>query len=89
MDTSALSKAILSPIVAIPLAILSLFLYITIPRKAKNRDAPPMVTSSIPLIGTVIEFAKSPVKMVRRCYDDYGPVFTVPVSEIPSNVLLF
>jgi hypothetical protein len=46
--------------------------------------APPMVLNSpvvpIPFIGCILEFAKSPVKMVRRCYDDYGPVYTVPVS---------
>jgi hypothetical protein len=81
MDTEALSKWISSPAVAVPLVLLLVFLYLTTPRKAKNKDAPPMVKSNIPFIGTVLEFAKSPVKMVRRCYDDYGPVFTVPVSD--------
>jgi hypothetical protein len=65
-----------------------IFLYFTLPRKASNSDAPPMVKSSIkiPLIGQIIEFGMSPVKMVFRCYAEYGPVFTVPVS-FPS--LLF
>jgi hypothetical protein len=54
------------------------------PRHGGNK-APPMVLSSkiapYPFIGPLVEFAKSPVKMVRRCYDDYGPVYTVPVSK--------
>ena len=47
--------------------------------------APPMVLNSpivnIPYIGMALEFGKSPVKMVRRCFDSYGPVFTVPVRN--------
>lgn len=88
MDTATLSKALFSPMVALPLAFLFLFLYLTIPRHAKNEDAPPMVKSNIPLIGTVLEFAKSPVKMVRRCYDDYGPVFTVPMGPQRMTFLI-
>ena len=34
----------------------------------------------IPLIGQILEFGISPVKMVQRCYEAYGPVYTVPVS---------
>ena len=45
-----------------------------------------MVTSSpvskLPVVGTIVEFGKSPVRMVQRCYEDYGPVFTVPVREL-------
>ena len=54
------------------------------PRTKGGSTAPPVVTSSpvskLPVIGTIVEFATSPVKLVQRCYDDYGPVFTVPVS---------
>lgn len=32
----------------------------------------------IPVVGTIVEFGKSPVKMVQRCYEEYGAVFTVP-----------
>lgn len=72
-----------SPIVALQLVLLGVFLYFTLPRKAKNSDAPPMVKSTvkIPLLGQIIEFGMSPVKMVERCYKAYGPVFTVPVSN--------
>lgn len=54
------------------------------PRTKGGSTAPPVVTSSpvskLPVIGTIVEFATSPVKLVQRCYEDYGPVFTVPVS---------
>jgi len=44
-----------------------------------------MVLSSpvvkIPLIGQMLEFGKSPVKMCMRCYEQYGPVFTVPIAH--------
>lgn len=63
-------------------AVLSGLLFLVRPRHGGNK-APPMVLSSkiapYPLIGPLVEFAKSPVKMVRRCYDDYGPVYTVPI----------
>ena len=67
-------------------ALLSLFyaFFIFRPRTKGGRCGPPIVTTSpvcgIPVIGTIVEFGKSPVKMVQRCYEDYGPVFTVPVS---------
>ena len=74
--------SLVSPMAAMPLVIVFIVLYFTLPRKAKNNDAPPMIKSAvkIPLIGQMIEFGKSPVKMVQRCYEEYGPVFTVPVS---------
>ena len=71
--------------VTVPVLLTLAVLFFLRPRKAgsKYKDAPPMVTkstvSSVPLLGPAIEFGKSPVKMVKRCYDDYGPVFTVPV----------
>lgn len=73
--------------IVIPLVLFLVLLYFLFPRSAKNSDAPPMIESTIkiPLIGQIIEFAKSPVKMVERCYRDYGPVFTVPVSDKLQN----
>jgi hypothetical protein len=68
------------------LAIFSLFyaFFVVRPRTKGGPHAPPVVTSSpvssLPVVGTIVEFGKSPVKMVQRCYEDYGPVFTVPVS---------
>ena len=86
IKSTMLTDMLFSPVAAVPLVIGLVFLYYTLPRKASNSDAPPMVKSSlkIPLIGNIIEFGMSPVKMVFRCYADYGPVFTVPVS---SNLL--
>ena len=70
----------------VPLGLLASLLFFLRPRKAGRKDAPPLITSSpvssVPLLGPAIEFGKSPVKMVRRCYDDYGPVFTVPVRFV-------
>eukprot|EP01082_Thalassiosira_pseudonana_P013748 g12135.t1 g12135 contig6:1290334-1292027(+) len=66
------------------LAIFSLFyaFFVVRPRTKGGPHAPPVVTSSpvssLPVVGTIVEFGKSPVKMVQRCYEDYGPVFTVP-----------
>lgn len=78
----------LSPMamMGIPIVMLLAVLYFLRPRHAKKSigNAPPMVLSSpivkVPLIGQVLEFGLSPVKMTKRCYDKYGPVFTVPVS---------
>ena len=69
---------------AVPLvtALFGLFIYM-IPRMKCRSDSPPIIQSSVgvPLLGPCIEFGKSPVKMVRRCYDKYGPVFTVPMMH--------
>jgi sterol 14-demethylase len=74
-----------SPVVAVPLLLTLAILYFIRPRHAKRSDAPPMVLSSpivkIPLIGQVLEFGLSPVKMTKRCFDQYGPVFTVPMAN--------
>lgn len=55
------------------------------PRKG-GANAPPVVLTSpvvpIPLIGMAIEFGKSPVKMIKRCLDQYGAVFTIPVRSV-------
>jgi hypothetical protein len=48
-----------------------------------GRNAPPLVSRStvvpLPLIGHIAEFFKSPNEMVKRCYRDYGSIFTIPV----------
>jgi len=69
------------------LAITSLFyaFFVLRPRTKGGKHGPPLVTSSpvskLPVVGTIVEFGISPVKMVQRCYEEYGPVFTVPVSS--------
>jgi hypothetical protein len=79
-----LTDLLTSPAAVVPLVFAIAILYYTLPRKAKNSDAPPMIKSvvKIPLIGQIIEFGSSPIKMVERCYKEYGPVFTVPVSIV-------
>lgn len=70
---------------ALPLVLIALVTFFLRPRKSKTKNAPPMVLSSpvvkIPLIGQILEFGQSPVKMTRRCYDQYGPVFTIPMAH--------
>ena len=65
------------------LVLLVLYLAVLRPRRG-GKDAPPMVLESpvfpIPVIGVIMEFFASPNSMVKRCYKDYGPVFTIPVS---------
>ena len=54
-----------------------------------GKDSPPLVTAStvvrLPLVGVIAEFLKNPNEMMKRCYKDYGQVFTIPVSSLPSN----
>ena len=65
--------------------ITSLAMIIISPRFKGGKDAPPVVTQStvvpIPLIGVIAEFFKSPNTMIKRCYKDYGPVYTIPVCH--------
>ena len=68
------------------LALVTLVAFLIIsPRFKGGKDAPPIVTASpvvpIPLIGVIAEFFKSPNTMIKRCYQDYGSVFTIPVSN--------
>ena len=59
-------------------------------RPKRNGSNIPIVTESnivlfgffkLPLIGVISEFLKSPNEMMKRCVQDYGPVFTIPVSS--------
>lgn len=85
LSSSVAIDVLSTPVVAIPLLLILGVLFFLRPRFAKNSDAPPMVLSSpvvkIPLIGQVLEFGLSPVKMTKRCYEQYGPVFTVPIAN--------
>jgi hypothetical protein len=62
------------------------------PRPGGSRNAPPLVSTStvvpIPLIGHICEFFKSPNEMVKRCYRDYGSIFTIPVRAVFHFLLL-
>jgi len=52
-----------------------------LPKKKSADNLPPIISSNvhIPIVGPAIEFGKSPMKMVHRCYETYGSVFTVPI----------
>lgn len=88
--TLHLTNILTSPVTVVPLGIALVILYYTLPRKASNSDAPPMVKSllKIPLIGHIIEFGMGPMKMVERCYQEYGPVFTVPMGKERMTFLI-
>ncbi|CAB9516542.1 Obtusifoliol 14-alpha demethylase (Fragment) [Seminavis robusta] len=62
--------------------VFALYFFVLRPRRG-GKDAPPLVLESpvfpIPVIGVIMEFFKSPNTMVKRCYRDYGPVFTIPI----------
>jgi hypothetical protein len=49
-----------------------------------GKNSPPLVTAStvvrVPVVGVIAEFLKNPNEMMKRCYKDYGQVFTIPVS---------
>lgn len=73
------------------LGLISFWWFLLRPRTG-GKSAPPCVTSSkivpIPLVGVITEFLKSPNDMMKRCYDDFGSVFTIPVSIILAFVAL-
>lgn len=48
-------------------------------RGKKDKDAPPTVALSFPVIGNYIEFAKGPMDLMYKCQEKYGNIFTVPM----------
>mmetsp|Transcript_65429 Transcript_65429/g.76881 ORF Transcript_65429/g.76881 Transcript_65429/m.76881 type:complete len:480 (+) Transcript_65429:215-1654(+) len=63
------------------IAIALFVIYILLRPRKGAQGAPPCVqpTSKIPVLGSCIEFGASPMKMVKRCYEEYGPVFTLNI----------
>lgn len=77
-----------SPLV-VSIAILSLVVlvvYFTIRPRVGGKNAPPTVLTSpivkVPILGMPLEFGSSPVKMIQRCFTEYGPIFTIPVRRV-------
>jgi hypothetical protein len=72
------------------LGLITLWWFLLRPRGG-GKGSPPLVTESklmpIPFVGVVSEFLKSPHEMMKRCYNDYGQVFTIPVSHITLSRL--
>jgi hypothetical protein len=71
--------------VGIAALLCGLFWVILLRPRRGGPQAPPLVTSSpaVPLpslLGVLAEFFRSPNTMVKRCYQDYGSVFTIPVG---------
>jgi hypothetical protein len=58
--------------------------YVLLRPRRGGKNAPPLVVESsvlpIPFVGVIGEFLKNPNEMMKRCYRDYGQVFTIPVS---------
>lgn len=63
-------------------ALFSIWWLLLRPRSG-GKDSPPLVTAStvvrIPIVGVIAEFLKNPNEMMKRCYKDYGQVFTIPI----------
>ena len=84
-------------ITSIVLFVLFLVWYFILrPRSSGKTNEPIMITSTrskyknVPIIGHIIEFFQSPNTMVQRCYDQYGPIFTIPVrTTLPTSRTLF
>jgi len=57
-----------------------------------GKGSPPLVTESkvipIPFFGVIAEFLKSPNDMMKRCVQDYGSVFTIPLFNQRMTFLI-
>lgn len=71
------------PIVASTVVLVILLWVVLLrPRRGNCKDTPPLVINAknnIPFIGILLEFFSSPNTMVQRCYNDFGPIFTIPI----------
>eukprot|EP00752_Nemacystus_decipiens_P012521 g11089.t1 len=52
------------------------------------KDAPPVVRMGMPVLGNITAFLRSPLKMMSKCYDKHGAVFTVPMMGINFTFLV-
>jgi len=63
-------------------ALFSIWWFLLRPRGG-GKNSPPLVTTStvvrVPIVGVIAEFLKNPNEMMKRCYNDYGQVFTIPI----------
>jgi len=80
----------LYPFYVLGLIILVLYYVLLKPRRG-GKDAPPVVDFS-PIVsgpfGMILEFGKSPVRMIRRCYDLYGGIYTIPLGPKRLTMLV-
>lgn len=47
--------------------------------KKRPKSSPPTAHLGLPIIGNYMEFAKQPVDFIKRCFDKYGSIYTVPM----------
>eukprot|EP00752_Nemacystus_decipiens_P012524 g11092.t1 len=52
------------------------------------KDAPPVVSMGMPVLGNIRAFLRSPLNMIGDCYKKYGPVYTVPLMGINFTFLV-
>lgn len=67
------------PLLIAGLAILVVFLAMTMFSKKRPTNSPPIAKIGIPLLGNYIEFAKNPVAFIQTCLDKFGGIYTVPM----------
>lgn len=66
-------------IVALPVAVLVIFLVSWFLGKRRPKNSPPTAHLGLPVIGSYIEFAKNPVNFMDQCVKKYGRIYTVPM----------
>lgn len=75
--------------VGIPLVLVVGYLLLTIRNfLSRPKNAPPMASVGIPIIGNYLEFAKNPVAFIEKCYRKYGNIYTVPMLHKNLTFLL-
>jgi len=45
----------------------------------RPKASPPSVSIGLPVIGNIIAFVKSPINLMRECYEKYGAAYTVSI----------
>lgn len=76
---------------AVALFVFAVLWFVLRPRRG-GKNAPPLVTDypspvSVPFFGILIEFFSGPQKLIQRCVEEIGPVFTIPVSNKGKSCL--
>jgi sterol 14-demethylase len=66
-------------LVIIALVAVVVVLAVILSQKKRPANAPPNAAVGIPFLGNYVEFAANPVAFVKKCFDRFGPVYTVPM----------
>ncbi len=65
--------------VVLAVALVVVFAALTLMQKKRPKNSPPLAHVGLPLIGNYVEFAKQPVAFIEKCFNKYGPCYTVPM----------